>query len=124
MKTFRVFRHPTLGLQAVKVGFSWPGAIFLGLWLLAKKLWSYAFAVITLSIALEAFEVLSVLQSPGITLFVFLAQLGIGAYVGFQGNTLLMNDLQKRGFQLIATVQAETPAAARGKINNEQGAVE
>lgn len=41
MKTFQVYKHPTLGAQAVKVGFCWP-AIFFGLfWMMASRLWSW-----------------------------------------------------------------------------------
>jgi hypothetical protein len=45
MKTFKVFRHPTLGFQAVKEGFSWPGFFFGPIWAFAKKLWGYAFLI-------------------------------------------------------------------------------
>ena len=39
MTTFDVYRHPTLGYEAVKRGFSWP-AFFVGpIWALSKRMW-------------------------------------------------------------------------------------
>jgi len=36
MKRFNVYKHPTLGTDAVKIGFSWP-AFFFGLfWMLVQ----------------------------------------------------------------------------------------
>jgi hypothetical protein len=57
MKTFKVFKHPTLGYQAVKIGFSWPGFLFSVIWLLMKKLWRHALVVISGIILLTLIEV-------------------------------------------------------------------
>ena len=38
MKTYHVFEHPTRGLEAVKVGVSWPGFFFGFFWMLVKKM--------------------------------------------------------------------------------------
>jgi len=40
MKKFRVYRHPTLGYKAVKIGFSWTAFLFGIFWILYHKLWS------------------------------------------------------------------------------------
>ncbi len=42
MKTFNLYRHPTQGFEAVKVGFSWPAFFFTILWMLVKRLWGLA----------------------------------------------------------------------------------
>src|SRR5262249_55792724 len=56
VKTFNVSRHPTLGFEAVKVGFSWP-ALFIGpLWMLVKKLWGLATGWIAMYLALSLVE--------------------------------------------------------------------
>src|SRR3989337_3893601 len=39
MKTFDLYRHPTLGYEAVKRGFSWPGFFITPLWALSKRMW-------------------------------------------------------------------------------------
>jgi len=43
-------------------------------------------------------------------------EIGIYIFVGANGNEWRAANLQKRGFELIDTVQAETPNAAMGKI--------
>jgi hypothetical protein len=117
MKTFTVFRHPTLGFQAVKVGFSWPGFFFTLFWTLVKKLWGQAlgiFGVIVLLVIIEtAFENEG---STGGALLMLLAQLAVYIGVGIKGNEWRVSNLQKRGFQLVETVQAETPEAAIGSV--------
>ena len=44
MRTFNVYKHPTQGIEAVKVGFSWPALFFSFFWMLVKKLWALAVA--------------------------------------------------------------------------------
>jgi len=39
MKLFSVFKHPTLCIEAVKVGLSWPAFVFGMIWMLVNKLW-------------------------------------------------------------------------------------
>jgi len=43
-------------------------------------------------------------------------EIGIYIFVGAKGNEWCAANLQKRGFELIDTVQAETPSAAIGKF--------
>jgi hypothetical protein len=42
MKTFHIYAHPVEGLEAVKIGFSWPACLFGSLWMLEKELWGLA----------------------------------------------------------------------------------
>jgi len=39
MKTFDLYRHPTVGYEAVKRGFSWPGFFIGAIWALSKRMW-------------------------------------------------------------------------------------
>ncbi|HEX4962677.1 MAG TPA: hypothetical protein VF173_17710 [Thermoanaerobaculia bacterium] len=41
MRRFNLYERPVLGLEALKVGFSWP-LFFSILWMFARKLWSYS----------------------------------------------------------------------------------
>ena len=43
-------------------------------------------------------------------------QLGVYIFVGFKGNEWRVSNLQKRGFELVDTLQAENPDAAIGKV--------
>ena len=41
MKTFQVYKHPIAGIEAIKVGFSFPAFFFGWIWMFIKKLWGY-----------------------------------------------------------------------------------
>ena len=56
MKTFNVYKHPTQGIEAVKVGFSWPAFFFGIIWMLVKKLWGLAGAWFAAYIVLSLIE--------------------------------------------------------------------
>ncbi len=116
-KTFKVFKHAIFGYLAVKVGFSWPGLFFSGIWLLLKRLWGYAIVFFLITLLLSFLEAGFEQEEniAGMVLVLWL-QLGIYIFVGVKGNEWHENNLKKRGFELIETVQAENPAAAIGKI--------
>jgi hypothetical protein len=117
MKTFNVYKHPMLGLEAVKIGFSWP-AFALGLiWMVSKKLWGWAglwFGATVVCTFIEAATIES--QAGGepsmVYLFLIVAYLALWFIPPFQGNKWLEASLSKRGYEHIGTVQAETPDAA------------
>lgn len=117
MKTFRVFRHPVLGYQAVKVGFSWPGFLFSVIWLLLKKLWWNA-AIVICSVVLLTYIEMS-FDNMHTSLMVFLIEIGVYVLVGVNGNEWCAARLQSEGYQLKDTLQAETPHEAIGKVGQE-----
>jgi hypothetical protein len=117
MKNFKVFKHPVLGYQAVKVGFSWPGFLFPAIWLLIKKLWWHALIVVSSIILLSFIEVF--FDNAQTSVMVLLVEAGIYILVGVNGNEWQMVNLQANGCELIDTVQAETPREAIGKIAEE-----
>lgn len=119
VKTYRVFLHPILGYQAVKVGFSWPGCFFGPFWALVKKLWWTALGLFCVLFLLRAIEIAfeNNGSSGGVML---LAQLAVYIGVGMKGNAWRVSKLQKRGFELIDIVQAETPEAAIGAAARER----
>lgn len=117
MKTFKVFRHSTLGFQAVKVGFSWPGCLFSIIWAFVKKLWGHGFGLLGIIVLLALIEkAFENEKSDAGTLLMILIQLGVYIFVGFKGNEWRASNLQKRGFEVVDTVQAENPDAAIGKV--------
>ena len=114
MKTFKVFKHPELGYRAVKIGFSWPGFLFAVIWLLLKKLWGHTLIVVSSIILLTLIELF--FNNTQTSLMVILLEFGVYFFVGVNGNEWRAANLRERGFELIDTLQAETPAAAIGKI--------
>jgi len=132
MKKFKVYKHPVKGFEAVKIGFSWPAFLFGVIWMLTKKLWG--FAAIWLGIYFIAGIVEAIANespsAPTLQGIVYLILFGI--YIAlwlipcFKGNKWRENDLSKRGYKLIDTVEAETPDAAialivtQGKVKSAE----
>jgi len=111
MKTFNVYKHPTQGIEAVKVGFSWPAFFFGTIWMLVKKLWGLAGAFFAAYIVLLLIEKVTDQSGEGGLL------LAAGYFTGwlvpaFKGNKWREENLSKRGYEQLTTVQAETPDAA------------
>ena len=117
MKTFNVYRHPLQGLEAVKVGFSWPAASVGPIWMLAKQLWGLSALWIALYFSLSLVETGTDKFEPGSTqalvyLHLVAGYLALTLIPGFKGNKWREKNLVRRGFELLGTVQAETPEAA------------
>lgn len=117
MKTFDVYKHPTLGYQAVKQGFGWPAFFFTVIWAFAKNMWGLCFAFLVvislLTLVKTAFEQEG---SEGGVLVIFLARLALCIVFGVKGNDWRRGNLQKRGFEKVRTVQSETHDAAIGEV--------
>jgi len=117
MKTFNVYKHPTLGIEAVKVGFSWPAFFFGLIWMLVKKLWGLAGVWFAACIVLSLVEIVTDQSSEGVAQALVYLILAVGNFTlwlvpGFKGNKWREENLTKRGYEKITTVQAETPDAA------------
>ena len=56
MKSFQVYRHPTIEAQAVKVGFCWPAFFFGVIWMLISRLWGWAVLWVVLYVGLALLE--------------------------------------------------------------------
>ncbi|HVT19711.1 MAG TPA: DUF2628 domain-containing protein [Thermoanaerobaculia bacterium] len=116
MRSFDVYHHPEQGFQAVKVGFSWPGLFFGGLWLLAKRLFKVWFLLVLVGSAASA--VGAAMDNDAIQSVAVLILLVV---VGFQGNSWRRENLEKRGYSPLGTVQASGPAAAVGQAAQASG---
>lgn len=105
MKEFHIYAHPEGDIEAVKVGWSWPGFFFTGLWALIKRLWTIGAAV------LAGLLVVAMATTPGETggstsmVFNGLA-LAISAIFGQFGNAWLEADLGERDYTYRATIRA------------------
>lgn len=116
MKTFKVFKHPALGFQALKVGFSVPAFFFVFVWAFAKKLWGHGFGILGICIFLRILQYrFDMERNDAASVLVALIGLCFAVFIGFKGNKWRAANLQKRGFELVETLQSETPDAAIGK---------
>lgn len=123
MKVYKVYKHPSLGTEAVKVGFSWPAAFFIVFWMLAKKLWTLT------GLWILAYIVLAMIQdaalkslSTGAILMVFAGHFALGLIPAFKGNEWRIRNLTKRGYEFVGSAQAETPDAAIAQALKGSGA--
>jgi uncharacterized membrane protein YtjA (UPF0391 family) len=117
MKTFNIYKHPAQGIEAVKVGFSWPAFFFGFIWMLVKKLWGFAGAWFVSYMLLAIIE--AAMGQTGdsgaqliVYLILFVGYLALWLFPAFKGNQWREANLSKRGYQRIATVQADSPDAA------------
>ena len=121
MKTFNVYRHPIQGLEAVKVGFSWPAASAGPIWMLAKNLWGLSGLWVAMYFALSLVEAVTDKSEPsGTQVLVYLLLVAgyvtLGLVPGFKGNKWREKNLVRRGFEMLGTAQAETPEAAISQV--------
>src|SRR5262245_35962781 len=117
MKTFNVYRHPIQGLEAVKVGFSWPAASAGPIWMLVKQLWGLSALWIALYFSLSLVETGTDKFEPGgpqalVYLHLVAGYLALTLIPGFKGNKWREKNLVRRGFEMLGMVRAETPEAA------------
>ena len=117
MKTFNVYKHPTQGIEAVKVGISWPAFCFGFFWMLVKKLWGLAGAWFAAYIVLSLVEKVTDQSGEGgaqglVYLILAVGYVALWLVPAFKGNKWREENLSKRGYEQLTTVQAETSDAA------------
>lgn len=117
MKTFNVYKHPTRGIEAVKVGFSWPAFFFGMIWMLVKKLWGLAGAWFAATIVVSLVDAVTDQSGASrakalVYLILSAGYLMLWLVPAFKGNKWREENLSKRGYEQLTTVQAETPDAA------------
>jgi hypothetical protein len=124
VKVYKVYKHPSLGAEAVKVGFSWPAAFLIVIWMLAKKLWTLA------GLWVLAYIVLAIIQdaalkshSTGAVLIILSGHLALGLIPAFKGNEWRIKNLMKRDYEFVDSVQAATPDAAIAQVLKKSSCV-
>ena len=120
MKKYQIFKHPDNRLDAVKEGFSFPGALFGGLWLLWHKMWILGSIACVVGIAVYAIF-------PNPEGFIYgipyghkfgmadISNIFIELTIGFFGNEWRSESLKQRGFEYAMAVKADTPDGAKAK---------
>jgi uncharacterized protein DUF2628 len=124
MKTFNVYRHSLQGFEAVKVGFSWPAASAGPIWMLVKQLWGLSALWIALYLSLSLVETGTDKFEPGgaqalVYLHLVVGYVALSLIPGLKGNQWREKNLVRRGFEMVRTVQAETPEAAISQLAGE-----
>lgn len=110
MKGFEIYENAMGQYKAVKVGFSWPGFFFGGLWALFAKLWKVAGFIFGGLFALGM--CLSGLSAESLDVVSNVINLGVAAFIGFQGNSWISSSLIAHGYELKGNVVAANKDAA------------
>ena len=126
MKTFQVYKHPIAGIEAIKVGFSFPAFFFGWIWMFIKKLWGYGCLFLFLQFLFLGFNEMATtaMEDGEFGMFFFAFAFGAAMLVtaGINGNKWWSENLLKRGFKNEATIQASNKDAALALYaNNKNG---
>ena len=114
MSSYKVFKHPEKGFEAVKSGFAWL-APFNPIWPLFRGLWmlfiTYIFFILVLA-SLDAQiygldDVIDVKNANNLQWIFFIFQIVIFTSPGFKGNEWTANNLQNKGYIFDCSIEAK-----------------
>ena len=114
MSSYKVFKHPEKGFEAVKSGFAWL-APFNPIWPLFRGLWmlfiTYIFFILVLA-SIDALiygpvDVIDIKNANNLQWILFIIQIVIFASPGFKGNEWTANNLQKKGYIFDCSIEAK-----------------
>ena len=114
MSSYKVFKHPEKGFEAVKSGFAWL-APFNPIWPLFRGLWmlfiTYIFFILVLaSIDAQIYglvDVIDIKNANNLQWILFIIQIVIFSSPGFKGNEWTANNLQKKGYIFDCSIEAK-----------------
>jgi hypothetical protein len=115
MKTFKIYKHPSKGYEAVKVGVSWPGLFLGGLWLLYRDvaakgflftifwIW-YMFKSVSGEVALDAYTDRDIfIEVIGLIIFLI---------VFVKGNDWVAESCEEEGYVFKKVIQTNSRKVA------------
>ena len=114
MSSYKVFKHPEKGFEAVKSGFAWL-APFNPIWPLFRGLWmlffSYIFVILiitSIDFKLYGFDgYIDIANADDLQLIFLFTQIIIFISPGFKGNEWTANNLQKKGYIFDCSIEAK-----------------
>ena len=114
MSSYKVFKHPEKGFEAVKSGFAWL-APFNPVWPLFRGLWmlfiTYIFFILVLA-SIDALiyglnDVIDIKNANNLQWIFFIFQIVIFSSPGFKGNEWTANNLQNKGYIFDCSIEAK-----------------
>lgn len=112
MNSYKVYKHPVNGYEAVKQGFSWPGFFLCFIWAFFKRMWLIGTVLLIVTIVSYPYEAYPL----GLRVVLELFQIGMGIYIGKHGNQWRAQSLKNRGYRLQREVTAKTDDGAIGAV--------
>lgn len=124
MTTYKVYTHPTNGVEAVKVGFSWPAFFFSIFWAMFKKMWMVALILFgaALAIAVAQYLIFGEATSTASTSVDRVSNLVYAVIVGNLGNGLRERNLLSRGYVFAHETEASSVDGAKAQVRVGKGA--
>ncbi len=119
-KLFKIYEHPAQGIEAVKVGFSWPAFFITVIWMMVHRLWRLAVLWIGLYAIVRVSEgFVERMEDSTLTfLLLFIVFIAWGALClipGMRGNSWRGKNLVRRGYILSQTIRADSGGDAISK---------
>ena len=119
MSSYKVFKHPLKGFEAVKSGFAWL-APFNPVWPLFRGLWmlfiTYIFVILVLtSIDAQIYglnDFIDISNANNLQWILLIIQFIIFVSPGFKGNEWTTNHLQKKGYVFDCSIDAKNKTEA------------
>ena len=114
MSSYKVFKHPEYGFEAVKSGFAWL-APFNPIWPLFRGLWVMFIMYICFILVLASIDAqiygldnfIDIKSANNLQLIFLIIQLVIFATPGFKGNEWTADNLQKKGYIFDCSIEAK-----------------
>jgi len=119
MSSYKVFKHPVEGFEAVKSGFAWL-APFNPIWPLFRGLWmlfiTYIFVILVLAgIDAQIYgldDFIDIANANNLQWIFLIIQIVIFASPGFKGNEWTANNFQKKGYVFDYSIDAKNKTEA------------
>ena len=127
MSSYKVFKHPEKGFEAVKSGFAW-FAPFNPIWPLFRGLWAlfitYIFFILVLaSIDAQIYglvDFIDIKNANNLQWILLIVQIVIFASPGFKGNEWTATNLQKKGYIFDCSIEANNKNEALTLITSSK----
>ena len=119
MSSYKIFKHPEKGFEAVKSGFAWL-APFNPIWPLFRGLWAlfitYIFFILFLA-SIDALiyglvDFIDITNANNLQWILLIIQIVIFASPGFKGNEWTATNLQKKGYIFDCSIEANNKKEA------------
>jgi len=119
MSSYKVFKHPVEGFEAVKSGFAWL-APFNPVWPLFRGLWMLFITYILVILVLTSIDAqiyglndfIDISNANNLQWILLIIQLVIFVSPGFKGNEWTVNNLQKKGYVFDCSIDAKNKTEA------------
>ena len=127
MSSYKVFKHPEKGFEAVKSGFAWL-APFNPVWPLFRGLWAlfitYIFFILVLaSIDAQIYglvDFIDITNANNLQWILLIIQIVIFTSPGFKGNEWTATNLQKKGYIFDCSIEANNKKEALTFVSNSK----